>query len=151
VTEVTDETCGLLYGSFTSYELAAMAGSLYAWETNESSRRGGWHFRATRNLDPMHELGLVPRDTADMVVFEGALFLGATRSVDIGSELYRVTGRAGETHLVRDIAPYERSSSPHDLRVRHGLLCFLANDGHGVRHWVSDGTRAGTRPGICPA
>ncbi len=63
------------------------------------------------------------------------------------------SGRATETEagtvLVKDINPGAGSSSITNLTNINGKLYFRANDGSGVKHWVSDGPLPERLP--CPA
>lgn len=62
-----------------------------------------------------------------------------------GSELWFTDGTAAGTHLIRDIAPGDESSTPFQMAVLGDRVFFTAQTAaEGLELWVSDGTEAGT-------
>jgi len=63
-----------------------------------------------------------------------------------GRELYRTSGTAAGTILVKDIAPGRASSDPQQITYGgNGMVYFVADDGtSGFELWRSDGTSSGT-------
>ena len=62
-----------------------------------------------------------------------------------GRELWKTDGTPAGTVIVKDINPFDLSSSPGVLTVVGNTLFFTANDGSsGTELWKSDGTQAGT-------
>jgi ELWxxDGT repeat protein len=74
----------------------------------------------------------------------GRLYFAAFRP-ETGTELWTSEGTAETTHLVADLRPGLRGSSPQNLRAVAGKLVFAADDGtFGLEPWSSDGTAEGT-------
>ena len=105
--------------------------------------------------------GSVPRD---LVAFNNQLYFSANSlsasGETLGRELYRTSGSANTTQLVKDInidedpaqpsAPISLSSDPQFLTVSGSKLYFTAESGvsngnTGRELWVSDGTSVGTK------
>ena len=62
-----------------------------------------------------------------------------------GVELWRSDGSTSGTHIVKDINPGARSSSPNHFVLLDSILFFTADDGvHHEELWRSDGTSEGT-------
>ena len=81
---------------------------------------------------------------SNLAAAAGVLFFTANDGVH-GNELWLTDGSALGTHMVRDVQPGWRSSSPAMFTVSGSQLFFLADDGsHGRELWRSDGTVAGT-------
>lgn len=76
----------------------------------------------------------------------GALFFVADDGVS-GRELWRTTGAASSTALVKDIRPgfKSRGIEPSNLTAVGNFLYFTAEDEAGRELWRSDGTLRGTR------
>ena len=74
----------------------------------------------------------------------GATYFSAD-TITHGRELWKTTGDAESTVLVKDIAPGEMSSNPLILPHFGTGLHFIAEDNvHGLALWISDGTSEGT-------
>lgn len=106
------------------------------------------------------DINTLPADAG----FETAVRVGNrvffTASTDCtGMELWVSDGTPAGTRPVKDIRPFEASSSPLSLTPFGDALLFMADDGvHGTELWRSDGTTSGTRiatdpirPGRCSA
>ncbi len=76
----------------------------------------------------------------------GRLYFGADDGVH-GSELWSTDGTVPGTHLVRDITPGLRGSSPHAFTVTSTHIYFRTLEpDFSSRLWITDGTATGTRP-----
>jgi ELWxxDGT repeat protein len=81
---------------------------------------------------------------SDLVNVKGVLYFSAVDGVH-GRELWKSTGTAANTRMVKDILPGNESSSPRGLTNVKGNLFFAANDAvHGEELWRSNGAAAGT-------
>ncbi len=84
------------------------------------------------------------------LVWSGHAVLFSARDGQVGRELFKSFGTAGETLLVKNLQPESGSSSlPTQMIAFRGAVYFVANDGngvggHGFELWRTDGTTAGT-------
>lgn len=63
----------------------------------------------------------------------------------VGEELWTSDGTEAGTHLLKDIYPGSKYSSPHDFRELAGSVYFIATDATGPGLFTTDGTAEGTR------
>jgi len=80
----------------------------------------------------------------ELTLVRGKLFFAAFLP-ETGTELWTSEGTAETTHIVADLHPGLRGSSPQNLRAVGTRIVFAAEDGtSGLEPWSSDGTVEGT-------
>jgi ELWxxDGT repeat protein len=98
--------------------------------------------------------GAAPSNPSSIVQIGSTVYFAANDGAH-GTELWKSSGTAASTVMVKDIAPggfvnhygtyVPNTSNPGNLTNVNGTLFFTANDGvHGDELWKSDGTTAGT-------
>ncbi len=79
-----------------------------------------------------------------LTVYNNALYLAADGGDGKSVELWKSTGTAAGTVLLKDIHSGTAGSWPEDFFLWGGKLCFTADDGSGRQIWSTDGTVGGT-------
>lgn len=139
-------------GSFSD-DLTGIGGTLYFSSAAGNKGREVWKSNGTlAGTQRVKDIGIAPGSSTptkfvlDDQILKGArLFFFVTDGAD-GGELWRSTGSANGTQLVKEIAggssiPYV----PEDVVVLNGNMLFVGNDSiNGFELWRSDGTTVGT-------
>lgn len=139
-------------GSFSD-ELTGIGGTLYFSSVAGNKGRELWKSNGTlAGTVRVKDIGIAPGSSSPMKfvrddqILNGArLFFFVTNGSD-GGELWRTTGSANGTQLIKQIAgglstPYV----PADVVTLNGNILFIGNDDpNGFELWRSDGTNVGT-------
>lgn len=80
---------------------------------------------------------------SNSILFKNKLYFSGY-TPGLGVELWVTDGTKEGTHLIKDIYPGSKSSTPGNFVAFNNILVFMAYDKRGMRFWRTDGTEQGT-------